>query len=376
MKDIAEIYSLWSNAPEKRDSGVLITVVGVSGSHYRHPGARMLILGENLSAGSVSAGCLEAVLRRQSEAIIRENRPVLGRYNTTPDENQPLIAGMGCGGIVDILIEPTQTGPVTRFMSTLGRCLETREPAAVATVCRISGSSTADVGTRIILCADGSVDTGGCDPTIVDAARTDLREAFSARVPVTKQYQIPSGQAELFIERIQPPVSLVLFGAGDDAIPVSQFARLLGWQVAIADHRTEYLTAARFGDKTSLYTIDPPHMTESLPLDSYDAAIVMTHSDMRDFSILEQILPTKLKYIGLLGASKRAERLLAKALQSHPELKSEQLARLYAPVGLDIGAEGPEEIALSIISEIQMVLHDSTARHLQDKRKLKPANTE
>jgi xanthine/CO dehydrogenase XdhC/CoxF family maturation factor len=183
-----------------------------------------------------------------------------------------------------------------------------------------------------------------------------------------KIYRLSAGSAEVLIEVIQPPTPLVIFGAGHDAVPVARLAKELGWHVSVVDSRPAYATPERFplADVVILTRLEAT--LERVSIDSRTVAVVMTHNYLHDRKLLQTLLPSPLRYLGLLGPKSRAERLLQELRQEGFVPTNEQLCRLYSPVGIDIGADTPEEIALAIVAEIQAVIANRSGGLLRDRK--------
>ena len=255
--------------------GILVTVVRTHGSTYRRAGARAVIAEDGRAVGAISGGCLEKDLAERIRPWLAEMTPRIVTYDSTRDDDLVFGMGLGCRGVLDLLIEPFD---------------DTHRPALV-----------------------------------------DFR--WNGRETVEWTTTLPDGTT--LLELIAPQRALVVFGGGADVEPVLALARQLGW-------RADMVT-----------TRDPIDASE------YDAAVVMTHNFSRDVDILRTLLRSRLGYIGLLGPRTRGDELLA-------EVGAPRDSRIFSPVGLDLGAETPEEIALSIVAEIQAVLGARSARALRE----------
>ena len=365
-KEISNIVRLWKEIEKDGTPSVLATLVQVSGSHYRRPGARMLITGDGRTAGSISGGCLESDLRERAFRIMKSRDAELVRYDTTTDEDLLLGTGMGCGGIVDLLLESTGSDSVVKFMRHLVLCWQHRQRMGVATIYRVLNCCDMQVGDKLFYNFENTPTTTFGNVELRERVIADLEMVMSSGKPSHKSYPVATGIAEVFLECTRPPVSLLLLGAGDDAVPIVGMAKSLGWQVTLVDHRNEFLQSGRFPEADRLVSAHTENLNESISIDSFDAAVIMTHNYFRDRELLRKLLGSKLKYFGLLGASKRAERMLDDLRMDGIKMTNQQLARLRAPVGLDLAAEGPHEIALSILSEIQCALAGGTGRSLRD----------
>lgn len=303
-------------APEQH-AGVLATLVSVSGSSYRRAGARLLITEEGQRLGSISGGCLEQDIVARAQEVGAHGRPEVVTYDTTSENDLVWGVGLGCHGVVQVLIEKLPPQPV--WASVTFANLERRIPTELAVVWQPCG--TAALGTY-------------------------LRESLPEGV----------GATNVFLETVQPPVALVVFGAGDDARPVVRLAQELGWHVTVADPRADFATAARFPTAQRLIVAPATKLVSQSAMPPGAVAVVMTHHYVHDAPILRDLLEQDLAYVGLLGPRQRAERILADLAGDGAKPSAAFLQRLHAPVGLDLGADGAEEVALSIIAEIKASL--------------------
>ncbi|HET7157662.1 MAG TPA: XdhC family protein [Burkholderiales bacterium] len=368
MKELEAIVTAAEQARASNQTAALATVVGIEGSAYRLPGARMLIVNGRWLAGSISGGCLEDdVVLRAQEAISR-NEALVTTYDTTSDDDIVFGVGLGCKGVITILIEPIpKEVHEADFIAFAKSCLQTRATGIVATVIRVEGQVSAQPGSRMLL-RDGSVVADWKDDDLTSKV-TRESEALSAETSRLVNITLPAGSAQVFIERIAPPVPLVIFGAGHDAMPVVRLAKALGWHVTLIDHRPAYGNATRFPDADRIIVCQPPEVSRHVEFSHETLALVMTHNYLRDRDLLEILLPTAVRYIGLLGPRKRTDQLLADLQDKGLQPSADQLERLYAPVGLDIGSESPTEVALSILSEMQAVMTHHRGHHLRERKR-------
>ncbi|MGZ5117615.1 MAG: XdhC family protein [Burkholderiales bacterium] len=367
MKELENIVAEADRALASGQSVALATVVDVEGSAYRLPGARMLIADGKWIAGSISGGCLEDdVVMRGGEAIVKDEALVT-TYDTTSDDDIVFGVGLGCKGVITILIEPIRwkNGGVD-FLEFAKSCLEERTAGAVATVVRVHGRADAKPGSRLLLRQEQSRS---------DITNLELKSKIEDTIAHTSEaaklitLMLGHGSVEVFLERIESPTPLVVFGAGHDAIPVVRLAKELGWHVTLVDHRPAYATATRFpvADQIVLSTL--ADVGSKVMLTEATLALLMTHNYLRDLELLEMLLPSSVRYLGLLGPRRRTDQLLADLQQKGIEPTSDQLGRFYAPVGLDIGSEGPLEVALSVLSEMQAVMTRHPGSHLRDRQR-------
>jgi xanthine dehydrogenase accessory factor len=358
MREIEQILQLWQQARKSDEPAVLATVVRTQGSSYRLPGARLLLLPDGRRAGSISGGCLEGDLLTKGWWLT-EAGPVVRRYDTTADgEIGTGGFGLGCNGIIHVLIERLQPGK-PNILDVLAQVRSSRQPAVV---CHLIGPP-ATVGGRLLLGKEGVV-TSSLSPeqtAIVPAIEGLAREGLLSQ---TSSVATVAG-LEVFVETLLPPVRLLVFGAGDDAIPLTEIAAYLGWPTCIYDGRAHLARAGRFRSAEQV-TLRPLGGTGvPLPVDRWTVAVLMTHSYSQDLDILRELAasPTP-RYVGILGPRKRTRQLLSEA-----RLDPSQLGEvLHSPMGLDIGADGPEQVAIAVVAEIQGVLHRRQGGHLRDRR--------
>ena len=344
MKEPEQILQLWARAMADGESAVLATVVKTSGSSYRLPGARLLLTSGGRRAGSVSGGCLEDDLVKKAWWLT-ESGPTVRRYDTTPDGEIGTEFGLGCNGIIHVLLERvTASNPAG--LDLLREVRKVRLPAAIGHLVRPLGLA----GQRVTLDTSGRV-THNLTNSELAASIAPLVQSQSADQDAGT-LEVESGH-ELFVERLVPAVRLLVFGAGDDAIPVVSLAKHLGWQVYVIDGRSHYARPERFpaADEVIVGPVDQSWIASHL--DPWTAAVLMTHSYSQDLAALAALSVHALPYLGILGPRKRTVQLLADL-----DIDPAKLApALHGPMGLDIGADGPEQVALAAIAEIQAVMN-------------------
>lgn len=352
LKEHREIVAL----ADGEQGGVLVTLVRASGSTYRRPGARMLALPDGRTAGTISGGCLEADLLRKAQWRVREGA-VLHRYETGFDDVSEIPFGLGCGGTVDLLLEsatsPEGQAALDALRSTLGgeaRTMMTRLPAPGLPMERIILDSHGDV-----VFASDHLSTERIVPL--------RRSALSGN----------NEDADFFLEAIAPAQRLVILGAGEDVKPLTRIAAEMGWTVIVADGRPQQATAERF-----------PHAHQVLVASSIrqagvsaeDAVVLMTHSYEQDRTLLTELLALAPRYLGLLGARHRSALLLRQACEASGTEFADAVGRVHAPIGIELGGDGPESIALAIASEIQMVLQYGPGKFAGNGRRMNVAEAE
>jgi xanthine/CO dehydrogenase XdhC/CoxF family maturation factor len=328
MAELREILDLWKRASAAGEDVCLATVVGVEGSAYRRPGARMLLTRGGRRAGTVSGGCLEAEIAKKAWWLT-EKGPAIQRYSSFFDDDGDMPYGLGCGGTVIVLLERGEAA--AHCLEAVRRSVEERLASVIVT------ATGAGAGTRLVLHATG---------TVVYAR--DAEPKLEALAREMRSSQTVQG---FFVELVVPPPAVTIIGAGDDARPLVDFVDALGWHVRIADGRANLARTERFpraaqvgGLEAALGALSPD-----------DAAVVMTHSYEQDREILRGLMERELKYIGVLGPRARTERLVSEVARELGVEAEACMARLHSPVGLDLGGHAPAAIALSIAAELQAV---------------------
>ncbi len=304
----------------------LATLVAVEGSSYRRAGARLLVRADGTSLGSISGGCLEEDLKERASTVIARGGAELVTYDTTAENDLVWGVGLGCQGVVKILVEVVPVG-VPSWAETVRANLAARRPTDLAVV-------------------HGGADTLG---TLLGAAapRDEAAEVFRQTIPAAP--------------------ALVVFGAGNDARPLVAFAAALGWHVSVADSRATYATAERFPEAAAVRVAPAAGQPALVVADAASHVVVMTHRYRDDLALLRELLPRPLAYLGLLGPRKRTERLLAELAREGFSPDESMLAKLHAPVGLDLGGDGPEAVALAIVAELQAVRSSRTGGNLKHR---------
>jgi xanthine dehydrogenase accessory factor len=353
MKELQQIVSAYEAIKQAEGKAMLATIVKVKGSTYRRPGARMFIREDGTTVGAISSGCLESDVVERARKVMDSHDAISIVYDLTSPENDVWGLNLGCNGVIHILLEPLPLSARSPHLTFIADCMQSQRPGVVATVFRVDGEVKARVGSHLFLRDDGSVAEDIKNPPLSAAVTEDCLLALRSRSSFVREYRLGEGVVEAFIEMIRPPVPLVIVGAGADSIPLSHFAKEMGWTVTVIDHRPAFITKDRFPDADALLLARPEEIAEKFEIKSNTIAVLMTHDFSHDVQLLRTLLPSPAAYVGLLGPSKRTELLLEKLRDTGFAPTSRQLSRLHNPIGLDIGAESSEEIALSVLSEIQ-----------------------
>lgn len=322
----------------------LATVVGVRGSTYRGLAARQLVAADGTSVGTVSGGCLDADLRDVAARVISSGQPEQVEFDLTADDEAIWGWGVGCNGATDLLVEPAASAQ--QLVSMISG-------AGSEAFCLVH--PVADVAARRIVTArDASPDP------IAVAARSAL-ESGRHRV------QEIEGATHLF-EVIGAPPRLVIFGAGHDAAPLVAQGAMLGFRTVVVDDRRQFLTAERFPEAHDLIHAEPRDLARAVRPDSKTAVVLMSHNYLRDLDALASVLASEVVYIGALGPGERLQRMLDDLAARNVDVAEHDLAKVHGPAGLDIGAEGPTEIAWSVMAEVLSVIRGRAGGSLRARK--------
>ena len=328
------LHEFLARALADGDAVVAALVIETRGSTYRKPGALMLFASGGARAGLLSGGCLEGDLQEHAAKMMAGGPVVLERSYDSRGSDDPVWGlGLGCEGLMRIVLWRLDAGRGRETLAALLAAERDRTPAALAL----------DI-------TDGrSVLATGADDSVGDI--DDARLTAAAREALTRgSAALQDGLFTLTATRIP---TLLVCGAGPDAEPVQRIASLLGWQVTVVDHRPAYVDAARFPGATRVAQVDTEDPGATVALDTFDAAVVMSHHLIADGRYLAALASSRVPYVGLLGPAARRERLYAELGAMAEALRP----RLRAPIGLDLGGRTPEDIALAIVAEIQATLH-------------------
>lgn len=320
---------------------MLATVVHVVGSAYRRPGARMLILPDGRRLGTISGGCLEGDVARKASRWTSNTGKALRVFdNTTEDAAWEF--GLGCNGVISVLLERLENGQVGAMLDFLDARQAAKQPAVVATVIRCANEHDCEVGDRLLCDAEGSVG-GALDGSDLE---TDLSPAIQAAFRDRTHRLVNLSSMEIFVEWVGAPQRLVIVGSGHDVMHLVSIANLMGWSVTVADRPSAYVQPNRFPGAAKVIALPASGGIDALEIDTETAVVVMTHNFPQDRLLLPHLLRKRPRYLGLLGPKSRAENLF---LENGEDLRQWDV---HAPIELDIGSDHPQTVALSIVSEI------------------------
>ena len=364
MKEIGDIVRAFDLAQSEGKRSALATVVHVEGSSYRRPGARMLVTEDGQLTGAISGGCLEGDALRKALFAINQQQNKLVTYDTTGDDDVQFGVQLGCNGIVHILFEPIDDRRACHPIRLLRELIGERRDAVLVTL--FSRDRSLEQPGTGLLYRDNSVKIAlpGDWQRLVMA---DVTGVAGKRVSAFKEYAYNDKRYNGFIEFIAPPPALVIAGAGNDVLPLVELTAMLGWHTTVVDGRAHHATTRRFAKADKVLVSMPDKVLEQLAPDNQTFFLLMTHNYNYDLSLLKGLVTKGFPYIGILGPRKKLDRMLDELRAGGMVLGVEQLAAIHSPVGLDIGAETAEEIAVSIVAEIKTFLSGAAAVSLKEK---------
>jgi xanthine/CO dehydrogenase XdhC/CoxF family maturation factor len=341
-----QLLNTWYTQRDDMD-WVLATIIGTEGSSYRKPGAMMMINSLGQYHGLLSGGCLESDIMRQSRQCWVSGNNLIIQYDMREEEDIAWQLGIGCGGLVRILLQP-----INANNSYLQLC-ELRQLINQNQACKYLQSMHAGPPKNSLVLTDSSAEF---------AVQQGAKSATETK-------------SDVFEHIIKPSLKLAIFGGGIDAIPVTKIAHNLGWHVTVADPRTGYARQAQFADAKQIIKTSFNSIAEHTWLLNIDAIVIMTHNVSLDAQALSLAQQSSALYVGMLGPLHRTDRVLKEAGLVLPELPSETKLKqqrsanvltkpLANPIGLRLGGELPESIALSILSEIHAFIEQADAKSI------------
>ncbi|MEO6721000.1 MAG: XdhC family protein [Ferruginibacter sp.] len=366
MKEIRDIIAACGLAQQQGKQAALATVVHVEGSSYRRPGARMLITDDGQLTGAISGGCLEGDALRKALLVMAQQKPMLVTYDTMDDDDAKFGVGLGCNGIIQVLIEPINPAQQNNPIQLLEAVAIKRQKAVLITLFSLGHKKDSQQGTCILFTGEGIVKETTEDIPFRSMLINDANTALATQTSCFKNYIIGKKEVTAFIEMTKPAISLIVIGAGNDTIPLVEMANTLGWESTIVDGRPNYAKPERFASGCQVLVSKPGNVLSQVYIDDQTVFLLMTHNYNYDMAMLAELVKKDIVFIGMLGPRKKLERMINELAEDGLHLNEEQLSRIHSPVGLDIGAETPEEIALSILAEIKAVLSRKNASPLRE----------
>jgi xanthine dehydrogenase accessory factor len=350
LHDILPAVAGWRAAGQRV---ALATVVRVEGTAPRQPGARLAVTESGDLAGSVSGGCVEGAVAEEAAALWQGRGPLRLRYGITADMLTDV--GLSCGGDITVALAPLD--PAT--YDVLAAALAAGQPIAQATV--VSGPGAG----RALLVPPKGAPTGSIHPALDATLIDDCRVLMAQGGTVVRTYAAPDGEREIFLEYFSPPPRMIIVGAVHIAIPLHRLARELGYHVTVVDARRSLATPDRFPQAHTVQVAWPDEVLPALAPDAQTAVVVLTHDAKFDEPALLAALASDAGYIGAIGSrGTNATRFTALRAAGTTEA---DLARIHAPIGLDLGGRTPAEIALAILAEIVATRYGRTGGSLRSR---------
>lgn len=374
MNELQRIVEADELARARGIRAALATVVSVEGSAYRQPGARMLITETGETCGAISGGCLERDVTERAARVIKECSAPVIEYDTRGDEDIVWGLGLGCNGVVRVLLESLHEGSAGAYaLQFIADRLRERRSGVIATlITKLVDNESAEVSGKPVgqrLMFDEGLNVCGPSPfdeELANRLRDAALDVLAGKKALTRLFETDEGQAEIFFDLVSPPRPLLIFGAEQDALPLVRQASLLGWHTTIVDTRARLVSKERFKEADEVLLCRAMEVAARVSLTEETAAVVMTHNYLDDVELLGALLPSPVCYLGILGPRARTLRLLEE-LKANDAPFNAQSVRLHSPVGLDLGAETPEEIALAIAAEIKAACSGRAAGYLRDR---------
>ncbi len=364
MKEIEQIIKAYQKIDFSQQKAALATVVRVEGSSYRRIGARMLVLDSGEWIGGISGGCLEGDALKKARLAMAQNKASLVTYDTSEDDPFQIGVGLGCNGIIDVLITPLNPENPLNAVLNLSRCIENRQTTLLLTATQVPKDFN---------------DISLGDSQVFDDKNTflsNLPTEISEKIAIEAQRILHEGKSEIIkielenkqilqflFEIINPAIRLLVFGSNYDIYAVVRAAKELGWKVcSICNPNKMHPTLFEIADEVQPKDYSPT-------IDNFTVAVSMCHDFESDYKNLLQLLNTNISYIGLLGPKKRTLKMYDRMQKEGIVWQISNEERIFSPVGLDIGASTPEEIALSICAEIRAFFAHRNGNNLKFRSK-------
>jgi xanthine dehydrogenase accessory factor len=383
MRDIAQELSSWSESGKRF---AVATIVRTWNSAPRRPGASMAVAEDGEVVGSVSGGCVEGAVYELAREVLDSGEPAVVSYGISDDD--ALGVGLTCGGTMQILVRPAGAGHFAGLPRVL-EAIAARRPVAVATPLRKAASAEpedqletpttvgfplsgragnpASASSELVITStdvEGTFGDAVLDAAVTDRVRELLALGLTAVISVEQAGSEQSDRIDVFVESFAPPPRLLVFGAIDFASSVARIGKFLGYHVTVCDARPVFATRSRFPDADELVVSWPHRYLENTAVDENTVICVLTHDPKFDLPLLKLALRSPARYIGAMGSRRTHEDRMHRLREAG--VREIELARLASPIGLDLGAETPEETAVAIMAELIALQRGGTGRRLVD----------
>jgi xanthine/CO dehydrogenase XdhC/CoxF family maturation factor len=360
MKEIKSILKLYKSYINSNEKCAIAQVVRVEESSYRREGARMLVFESGVFEGGISGGCLEGDALQRSQIAILKQQPSIVTYDTSK-ENE-IGVGLGCNGVIDVLISP-----ISEYSSTLQmlqKCVSDRDFHIIATVTALNKEIDSIPLGRSFYYDKDSASLDDCKQIgLRDFLQDKIQEVLKNQKSKTYHFEEKELIASVFIEMIPPQFHLAIYGDNYDVYPIIEMAKLMDWDVSLVGN-VQKLKKEKLQSVKNIYLKD---FEERPVIDKLTAVILMAHDYKTDYINLQNLIKSPAPYIASLGPRKRFDKMLSEFKVNGIELTKQETERIFAPCGLEIGANTPEEITLSLFSEILSVFSGNTGGMLRNK---------
>lgn len=364
MKELADIVQAYSSVGEFGPSAVLATLVKTEGLCYRSPGARMLLIEGGHQAGLLSGRNIEKTLHERARKVSAAGHPEIYAYQ--PEETEGEAAAAATYGVGIVLLEPLSGQPDELPIRLLRECVQQRRRFRVGTVFSAPAESAAGPGSRVVVSEEGKRTIVGVDDDLALRIEKDLLDLPTGALPRPKSYDAPEGPVEVLLEVLLPPPAIAIFGGGLDSCPLVKMSKELGWRASVIDPDPACANKGRFFLADEVVVAYPDQIDDRVNLDGRTVAVLATHNFGHDLELLGRLLATEAPYIGVVGPRGRAKKLLEALARQDPALAEKAAVRVFAPAGLDIGAQTPQEIALAILAEVRTQLSGTEGGPLRE----------
>lgn len=361
MKEIKTILEQLKIASDKGIKTALATVVNVHGSSYRRTGARMLILENGFWFGSVSGGCLEGDVIEKAKTVINSGYAELFRYDTRQNAKNSFGMGYGCNGLLEILIEPIEYNEKNAVFSVLKHLSTEPSVQGLSTIFNSEDNQLAKPGERYHSNGLNYIS----NTELANRIKDDLKSAVETRTAKSTSYRIENKKVKVFHEVFEPNINILIYGAVFHVVPFLRIANEMGYNVHVTDSFEPIQPVWNFPHAGEITILESEEANSIIKNTPNLAVVFLTHN----FFYIKEELPKALKsdapYIGILGSRKKTQKILKEAEVNADNYSESELAKIHYPIGLDIGANTPEEIALSIVAEIKAFFAKRTGEPLK-----------
>lgn len=363
MKEIEKIVQRYRQINWENERIALGIVVNVEGSSYRRIGARMLVSSNGQWIGGISGGCLEGDALKRAQISIMKNEPSIVVYDTTEDDPHQIGVGLGCNGRIEVLLTPIDHLDTNNQLEFLEQIIHQRTSTILLQILNVKGGNNALRGTFFTQNTLSDL-SNQLQVDLSDIQNKIQRVFYKRKSKVFTLTNTLGHEYEILFEFIRPKIKLVCIGDNYDVNAFMGIATELGWEIHVAGKQRK-LSKIVYQAAKKVYSLEE---AKDIQMDEYTAVVLMSHDFKTDLKLLKEYIQREIPYIGLLGPKKRMHKMQDELNKENIDTNLEELTHLYSPVGLDIGAESPEEIALAIAAEIIAVFRKRNGNFLKQRQ--------